>query len=220
MKTRFLLVAIVTSALMVGSAVAATESALMNACTLFAYWGFNTWVPKYLSAASGSGGVGLPASTMAGLIVANQIGTWFGYVTFGYIADAIGRKRTYVAYLVIAALLVWSYTTLRSPWSLLVLGPIASFFATGHFSGFGTVTAELYPTAIRATAQGFTYNVGRMGSALAPFIIGTLAQTQGFAFAFALLAVALLLGASTWIWLPESRGWSAAVPARSTAAPA
>ena len=33
-----------------------------------------------------------------------------------------------------------------------------------------------------------------------------LAQTHGFGTAFGLLAVALLLGAMTWIWLPETRG--------------
>ena len=48
---------------------------------------------------------------------------------------------------------------------LLVLGPFVAFFATGYFSGFGAVTAEIYPTAIRATAQGFTYNIGRARSA-------------------------------------------------------
>jgi dipeptide/tripeptide permease len=100
-----------------------------------------------------------------------------------------------------------------------VLGPLTTFFGTGFFSGFGAVTAELYPTAVRATAQGFTYNVGRMASALAPFVVGSLAETHGFGVAFAVLAIALLLGAATWIGLPESRGWaSAARPAGRAAA--
>jgi len=76
------------------------------------------------------------------------------------------------------------------------------------------VAAELYPTAIRATAQGFTFNVGRIGSALAPFMVGSLAESRGFGAAFALLALALLLGAATWIWLPETR----ATPLSSAAA--
>ncbi len=75
----------------------------MNACTLFAYWGFNTWVPSYLRAPASSGGIGLSNATMNGFIFANQVGTWFGYVTFGFVSDAIGRKRTYVTYLLLAA---------------------------------------------------------------------------------------------------------------------
>jgi dipeptide/tripeptide permease len=102
----------------------------------------------------------------------------------------------------------------KDPWALAVLGPVATFFGTGFFSGFGAVAAELYPTAIRATAQGFTFNVGRIGSALAPFMVGSLAESRGFGAAFALLALALLLGAATWIWLPETR----ATPLSSAAA--
>ena len=43
---------------------------------------------------------------------------------------------------------------MRNPLVLLALGPFVAFFGTGHFSGFGALTAELYPTTIRATAQG------------------------------------------------------------------
>ena len=71
---------------------------------------------------------------------------------------------------------------------------------------FAAVTAEIFPTAIRATAQGFTFNMGRFGSALAPFFVGSLAETHGFPTAFALLSAAFGVGAITWIWLPETRG--------------
>jgi sugar phosphate permease len=91
---------------------------------------------------------------------------------------------------------------------LLLLGPLVAFFGTGFFSGFGTVAAELFPTAIRATAQGFTFNMGRFGSALAPLFVGSLADKHGFSTAFALLSVAFAVGAMTWIWLPETRGRS------------
>jgi MFS family permease len=180
--------------------------ALMNACTLFAYWGFNTWVPSYLRAPASSGGIGLSNATMNGLIFANQAGTWLGYVTFGYISDAIGRKRTYVMYLLLAAGLVLAYTSTSNPWALLALGPVTSFFATGHFSGFGVVTAELYPTAVRATAQGFTYNVGRIVSAVAPAVAGTVAQARGYPAALSLAAGAYVVASLFWFAIPETKG--------------
>ncbi len=178
----------------------------MNSCTLFAYWGFNTWVPTYLSAPRAGGGVGLGQSVMTGLIVANQCGTWFGYVAFGYIADALGRRRAYVAYLLLAAALVWAYTSVHSAWALLALGPLTSFFATGHFSGFGVVTAELYPTSVRATAQGFTYNLGRIASAYAPRFVGSVAQTRGYPAALSIAAAAFLLASLCWVVIPETKG--------------
>jgi MFS family permease len=179
---------------------------VMNACTLFAWWGFNLWLPGFLSMPAASGGVGLSAENMSWFIIAMQIGMWFGYVSFGYISDIVGRKRAYVGYLVTAAVLIAVYTSVRAPATLLLLGPFVAFFATGYFSGFGAVTAEIYPTDIRATAQGFTYNLGRVASAAAPFTVGTLAQTRGFDVALSTTSVAFVVAALMWFWIPETKG--------------
>lgn len=179
---------------------------LMNSCTMFGWWGLNLWIPGYLSLPAAQGGIGLSASQMAGLVIAMQVGMWFGYVTFGFIADALGRKRSYVLYLVAAAVLLPLYGIVRNPLVLLALGPFVAFFGTGYFSGFGPLTAELYPTSVRATAQGFTYNTGRLASAVAPFAVGSLAQARGFDLAFSITGIAFLLAAVAWTWIPETRG--------------
>ncbi|HXW06121.1 MAG TPA: MFS transporter [Vicinamibacterales bacterium] len=179
---------------------------LMNACTMFAWWGFNQWLPAYLSLPAAEGGVGLTTTRMTAFVVAMQVGMWFGYVTFGFVSDAFGRKRSYVTYTLAAAALIAIYVSVRAPLLLLVLGPFVAFFATGYFSGFGAVTAEIYPTAIRATAQGFTYNIGRVASAAAPYAVGTLAQTRGFDTALLLTSAAFVAAAVLWIWIPETRG--------------
>jgi MFS family permease len=185
----------------------------LSTTTIFAYWGLNLWVPAYLSLPESQGGIGLSTLVSTSFVVLIQFGAFLGYVSFGFVADAFGRRRSFLVYLLTAAVLLLGFGQTRNLWALALLGPLTTFFGTGFFSGFGAVSAELYPTAIRATAQGFTYNVGRMASALAPFLIGSLAQRRGFGTAFAVLAVALLLGAATWIWLPESRGWNAALSA-------
>jgi MFS family permease len=179
---------------------------LMNACTMFAWWGFNLWLPAYLSTPVEKGGIGLSTSAMAGFVVAMQVGMWFGYVSFGYISDSIGRKRAYVMYVLAAAALIAVYLSVRIPVVLLVLGPFVAFFATGYFSGFGTITAELYPTSIRATAQGFTYNIGRVASALAPWAVGSLAVTRGFSVALMMCSAAFVAAAVFWLWIPETKG--------------
>jgi MFS family permease len=180
--------------------------AAMNAATMFAWWGLNLWVPSYLSLPSTQGGVGLSTETMAMFVVAMQVGMWLGYVTFGFISDALGRRPTYIGYLVIAALLVWIYGMVREPVVLLVLGPFVAFFGTGYFSGFGAVASEIFPTSIRATALGVTYNSGRLLSAVAPFVVGSMAQRRGFGPAFTLTAFAFLVAALFWIGIPETKG--------------
>jgi MFS family permease len=178
---------------------------LMNACCLFGWWGLNSWVPAYLNLPESRGGIGLSSSTMSLFVIAMQVGMWFGYISFGYIADAIGRKRAYVIFVLAASVLLPLYGSLREPSLLLFLGPFVAFFGTGYYSGFGAVIAELYPTSVRATAAGVCYNTGRIASAAAPFIVGSLAASRGFGAAFAVAGVAFLFAALAWIGIPETR---------------
>ena len=78
--------------------------------------------------------------------------------------------------------------------------------ASGIFSGFGSFFAELFPTSVRGTGQGFSYNLGRALGAFFPTVVGFLADVMGLggamlfgAFGYALALVALL-------GLPETRG--------------
>jgi MFS family permease len=179
---------------------------LMNACSMFGYWGLFTWIPGYLALpqAEGGRGLGIVASLTWVLIMAP--GKWLGYTLFGFSADAIGRRGSYVVYLVAAAVLVPVFGSTRSLTWLLVLGPLVGFFGTGFFSGFGAVASELFPTEVRATAMGVTYNVGRGFSALAPLAVGWVATRYSFFAAFLLLAAAFLLGAALALLLPETKG--------------
>jgi MFS family permease len=181
-------------------------TSLMNAGTMFAWWGLFTWIPAYLGLSPEQGGMGLNVVKTSTWIIVMQVGMWFGYVSFGFISDSIGRKKTYIIYLLAAAALVLLYGSVRQNTALLLLGPFLAFFGTGYFSGFGTITAEIFPTRIRASAQGFTYNIGRGLSALAPFTIGALAKTRGLALAFYLTAAFYLFSALVAFALPETKG--------------
>ena len=181
---------------------------VMNAGTMFAWWGLFTWIPAYLGMPADQGGLGLSVIKTSTWIIVMQAGMWLGYVSFGFLSDQIGRKKTYIVYLFAAAVLVLLYSSARQNIVLLLLGPLVAFFGTGYFSGFGTITAEIFPTRIRASAQGFTYNIGRGLSALAPFTIGALAKGYGLALAFYLTAGFFLFSAVTAFALPETKGRS------------
>jgi len=180
--------------------------AAMNAATMFAWWGLFSWIPSFLSRPLAQGGAGLSLLQSSTWIVLMQTGMWCGYVSFGFIADAFGRRRTYVTYLLVAAVLVPIYAMTRDATVLLLLGPFVAFFGTGYFSGFGAVSAEIFPTRIRATAQGLTYNIGRGLSAAAPFTVGALASIYGLGAALVVTSAAFLLAALLWRWIPETRG--------------
>jgi MFS family permease len=178
----------------------------MNAAGMFGYWGLFTWIPTYLSLPVEQGGRGLDIFATTTWLLVMGVGKWLGYALFGFAADAVGRRRTYVTYLLVAALLVPLYGMATRPLWLLVLGPFVAFFGTGFFSGFSALAAELFPTEIRATAMGLSYNLGRGVSALAPFVVGHLANRYGLGSAFFLQAAAFFVAALLALALPESRG--------------
>ena len=140
----------------------------------FALLGLFFWLPPFLSRPVEQGGAGDGRRRLAADgSCSMQIGAYLGYLTFGFIADRLGRRRTFVLFMVCAAAIVPVYGQMaRSPMVLMLLGPLLGYFGHGYFSMFGSFVAELFPTAVRATGQGTSYNVGRMAGAIAPFTIG------------------------------------------------
>ncbi len=178
---------------------------LMNSFALFGWWGLFTWIPPFLALPAAQGGKGLSVAASSLWIVVMQAGMWLGYVSFGFVSDALGRKRTYAAYLLLAAASVPFYAGARNTLMLLALGPVVAFFGTGHFTGFGIIASELFPTSFRGLAMGLTYNFGRALSAAAPWAIGTLAVQFGFGSAFWLSGIAFFLAGMLSLALPETR---------------
>jgi MFS family permease len=178
----------------------------MNAFSMFGYWGLFTWIPAYLTLPVSEGGRGLGLMKTTTWLVVMGVGKWLGYVLFGFSADRFGRRRAYVTYLLVAALLVPLYGLATGPIWLLVLGPLVAFFGTGYFSGFAALASELFPTEVRATAMGLSYNIGRGLSAFAPLAVGALAARHGLGAAFFLQAGAFLAAALVALALPETRG--------------
>ena len=174
---------------------------------MFAYWGLFTWIPTFLAEPVEAGGAGLGLLRSAAWIVPMQVGAFLGYTLFGVIADRIGRRPAFLLFVLGAALLVPAYGLgARQPGLLLFLGPLIGFFGHGYFSLFGAMLAELFPSAVRATAQGVCYNSGRALSALAPLAIGAAADRLGYGTALTFLALFYLAGAGLIFLLPETRG--------------
>lgn len=96
----------------------------------------------------------------------------------------------------------------RSPLVLLLLGPVLGYLGHGYFSLFGSFVAELFPTAVRATGQGTSYNAGRLAGALAPYVIGVLAMQPRIGIGLALGSTSAFFLASALIIfaLPDRSG--------------
>jgi MFS family permease len=180
---------------------------LFNFFGMFAWWGLFTWLPPYLSLPVEQGGRGFGVMGMTTLmVVLNLCGMFPGYASFGWVADHLGRRKAFIIYTLVAALLIPLYAAARSQSVLLVLGTLVAFFGTGIFSGSGIIGSEIFPTAVRARALGFTYNGARTLSSVAPLVIGRVGQTKGLSWAFYLCAAGYLLAAVMTTQLPETKG--------------
>jgi MFS family permease len=171
------------------------------------YYAVTTWLPTFLRTERNLTVIGTSSYLL--VLIA---GAFAGYLTAAHTADHLGRKPTFLIFGLGAGAVVGLYMLLPiSDALMLVLGFPLGFFSSGVFSPMGAFLAELFPTEIRGTAQGFAYNFGRAVGALFPTMIGYLSAKAGLGVAIGIFTVgayALLLLAL--LMLPETRGRSLA----------
>jgi MFS family permease len=166
-------------------------------------WAVNFWMPTYLRT------VRHLSATGTGLYVAVQaFGALLGFLLGAYLADAIGRKWTFMisAAATIVMVLVYLYAPVSDA-GLLLLGIPLNMSILMKFAPMGPFMTELYPTNIRGTGQGFCYNAGRAIGSVFMTAIGfaTAIMPLGTAIAlFSTLAHALMM--VMLLLLPETRG--------------
>jgi MFS family permease len=126
------------------------------------YYALSIWLPTYLKTTKG-----LSIINTGGYLLVIITGAWCGCIVGAHLADAVGRKKTFLLFAVAASIIAFLYTHLQiSHTTMLVLGFPLGFCANGIFAPMGPFLTELFPTSIRGTAQGFCFNAGRaLGSA-------------------------------------------------------
>jgi MFS family permease len=170
-----------------------------------AYWFTYAWLPTYLHEERH-----FSMSKSAAWILVTQLGGLSGYLSFGIFADRYGRRLAFSVYSTLMALGLLMVTLF---WSSIVALPalILSFmflvgFGTGMFGGYGPLFSELFPTSIRSTAMGTTFNLARGVQFFTPVLITIIAERYGLAGGISVAALFALL-AGAWIWVfPETRG--------------
>jgi MFS family permease len=167
------------------------------------YYAITTWLPTFLKTSHG-----LSVLNTGGYLFVVIVGSFVGYMISAWLADRLGRKRTLILFAVCSFLTVTAYTYLSiSNGLMLVLGFPLGFFASGSFSPVGAFFTELFPSRLRGSGQGFSYNFGRAIGALFPTLVGYLSAriTLGHAIsAFAVTAYLVMILAV--LLLPETRG--------------
>jgi MFS family permease len=167
-----------------------------------------TWLPTYLRTARH-----LSVTHTGVFLLVNIAGSFLGYIIGGYITDAIGRRKCFVLFACCATItvIVYMFTAVNNR-MILVLGFPLGFFPSAVNSGVGAFLSELFPSRIRGTAQGFSYNAGRGIGALFPALVGRFSERFPLAQAIGTVAtVAYGLAILAALMLPETRAKELAV---------
>ncbi len=151
---------------------------------------------------------GLKAGPVVLTMLIMCAGAFAGFILTAYLADRFGRRPALLAF----CLGAWLFTVLymlvpMSPIALMLMSFPVGLFATGIFAVIGPFLSELFPTHIRTTCMGFSYNLGKSLGALSVAAVGVLSESFGLAQTiggFCLIAYALAVTAV--LLLPETRG--------------
>lgn len=170
-------------------------------------YALGVWMPTYLRTVRH-----LSATTTGGFLFVQILGSFLGFLLGTYLSDLIGRKWTFLcsAILSFVAILLYMFLPMGNT-ALLFFGiPLQVVFLM-KFPPMGPFMTELFPTAVRGTAQGFCYNAGRAIGSFFPTVVGFVSQglPLGATIAvFSALASGLMI--VMLLTLPETRGRSLA----------
>ena len=167
------------------------------------YYAITTWLPTFLQTERHLSVVGT-----GGYLLVIILGSFVGYICGAYLTDKLGRRANLIIFALLSSITIFAYTRLElTNTQMLFLGFPLGFAASGIFSGMGAFLTELYPSAVRATGQGFTYNFGRGIGALFPGLVGYLSQTSSLAAAIGIFAGgAYFVVLAVTLLLPETKG--------------
>jgi predicted MFS family arabinose efflux permease len=133
-----------------------------------------TWVQTILSGANGQHERGLSMMLLG-------IGGLAGGFASGWISNAVGIKKAMLisfAGCFIMSFILFKTNTTFSAITLIETGLLSFMFGISQGS-LSVYIPLLFPVAIRATATGFCFNIGRIFTAAAVFFVGTLVTVLG-----------------------------------------
>src|SRR5262249_18520248 len=147
---------------------------LIAAGVMIGAWGTSTLLPVWIHQLVG-GDATRAAKTTSRCFMLAHVGAVVGYLAGMWLNDRLGRRWAhFVVVIGCIATSVFIFTRTTTVEGLTALMPLYGFCAIGGFGTFAAYLPELFPTRIRATAQGFCWNTGRALTAVGPLVSGAL----------------------------------------------
>ncbi|QEF98983.1 Putative sialic acid transporter [Stieleria maiorica] len=140
--------------------------------------------------------------------IVQAAGGGVGLLSFGPLCARFGRKPTFIAYHVLALLIVPVVCFVPQTYTqMLFILPVFGFLTLGMHSGYAIYFPELFPTHIRATGASFCFNGGRLLAVPVLLFSGWLKGRDDVAIQDAVwwLSALFIVGIVVMLTLPETK---------------
>src|SRR6476659_1734377 len=148
---------------------------------------------------------GFSPQKRAALTAFSMVGAIIGGVTFGYLSDRIGRRRSIVMALVLAILVIplWAFSPALPG---LVIGAFAmQFMVQGAWGVIPAHITELSPDNVRGFLPGFAYQCGVLIASSVAYLEAVLATRMTYAKSMAIVAATVFSAAAVIAWFGRER---------------
>ena len=145
------------------------------------------------------------AFTFAVVLAAGVLG-FVGLVAGRWAADVVGRRWTCAVMHVVAG--IAGVLTYRGGLNIAVGGYLTSIVAASAFApALGALSAEIFPTAERATAAGWLTAASALGAVAGLISFGAMADAFGsFGAAALIVSIPVVITSPAYLFLPETQG--------------
>jgi putative MFS transporter len=138
---------------------------IVSFCFLWASNGIIFMLPTILV----QRGFALPQ--ILGFLFVQAVAAIVGYAACGFLIDRFGRRPVLFLYYFVGAFFHLWFAEATGMWIYAAIAAVG-WVNPGVYGSNGVYVSELYPTHLRATAVGWFFGIGRIGSFLAPTVVG------------------------------------------------
>src|SRR6266436_2187560 len=142
---------------------------------------------------------GFPLTQILIFLLVQALAACVGYTACGFLIDRFGRRPVLFLYYFIGAFFHLWFAEAAGIWIYFAIAAVG-WVNPGVYGANGVYVSELYPTHLRATAVGWFFGVGRIGSFLAPAVVGFMLEYGAGAYVLHTFALTFLI-ASLALWL-------------------
>lgn len=149
---------------------------------------------------------GIPLHQAISFMLVQAFFAIFGYTACAFLIDWYGRRPVLFLYYFIGAGFHLWFAMASGTWMYVAIA-FVGWVNPGVYGPSAIYAGELYPTHLRATAVGWFFGIGRIGSFLAPTVVGFMLAFHLGQYVLHTFALAYLIGAFAILFIGiETRG--------------